>query len=899
MEAEKGGFMFYHKLERIDQNNPQIKIKENIEKLILESKHEEAINLGQNYLDSLNNNFKENSIFLHTLSKAYYENRQFDKALEIIELIPAQSYDSDFISLKSMIYIKLARYKHPIEVSSDGIKNFPLNQNHYIMRGEAYKRLLNEEEAEKDFKIASENFSDSKEPKDPFEILDKAIESRLLMNYEDGIKYCKLLIEKAPNFNGGYVNLAVIYSLQHYSLNNKVDSPSNEGEFYQLAMDSFDKALKLNPKDCLSFHYKGLLLESVGQVLDAISLYKTAIEFSAKFGSPIFALAKLEIEINNKVLFQNSLIHAYNGNFEASLSEISKILDHADNQIFDETSSAKKPIETKKLELLKEIKELIQAASDLKGIIEPYAIISKINNHITSESGVNNLSFNLDDSATNITSPVKIITVSPKDLEDLSIVITPQLQPISFPSSRSSESEAAKSEILDSLIGELNLDPSQQYKISESNEIEDEPLSSRSICRTLIKAKSFITTTLELAANKTARPEEIEVEITNLRAIVSETNQENIILRQKLHDLKYSMDNIKSEMHKILSLEADRLDHQHNIGLIENNIILKQYYSGFLKAAQKFCIGGLAAASGEVTASSVLGDAPLVFLPPFVYEGITLFRAVGDYVLKIHKANKITTALNSLPDPLHFAQDLVPKIAAKIALSEGKADRINSAIEDHSKGITNKIFSYIEEFQDMIWVNQNPTPAMKIGAGDAIKLIASMKAGLIEVGSLDDKELIKQVLSIFITEEYMEEFMQTNSEDYDDNIITISSKGSVKITHKEGEIFIVTDTKCPTKVISKNCETCSDIKCSLSKTNKHNLEVQSTNKHWYDCITEAIFSCCRKDDIVLYAVDPANTNEFAGEFGKDTPVTNTSSNTSSNIDIISSYGGEDLILGQA
>jgi tetratricopeptide (TPR) repeat protein len=173
--STKGGFMFYHNTEGIDQSNLQIKTKNEIEKFILESKYDEAINLGQNYLDSLNGNFKENSVFLHTLSKAYYENRQFEEALKIIDLIPSASYNSDVMSLNSMIYIKFGRYKDAIEVSSDGIKNFPNDKSHYILRGEANKHLLNYEAAHQDFKIALSDFLALEETNDAFKILDQLL----------------------------------------------------------------------------------------------------------------------------------------------------------------------------------------------------------------------------------------------------------------------------------------------------------------------------------------------------------------------------------------------------------------------------------------------------------------------------------------------------------------------------------------------------------------------------------------------------------------------------------------------------------------------------------------------------------------------------------------------------
>lgn len=262
--------------------------------------------------------------------------------------------------------------------------------------------------------------------------------------------------------------------------------------------------------------------------------------------------------------------------------------------------------------------------------------------------------------------------------------------------------------------------------------------------KALVKATMALKASVRKASERTTLKDMKDM-IENLKSIVLETREENTRLNQKVEELEGGLGYALRHDAELSEFESAKKE-------IEESLELREYYSGFVGTIQKMYIGFLSRASGEVAATefSVPGLSMIPFPPIIsqVVEAVKTSIAVG---LEIKEDNEITRALRSSPDHMEFISEIIPRVAAKIALGSKKESIIHHHDKEYS-GIF-KIAEVAEFFKNMVFENPEVTPYAELGAEDAMKILTGMRLGNIRIVKLTNLEEIANEIVAQITSE--------------------------------------------------------------------------------------------------------------------------------------------------
>lgn len=231
-------------------------------------------------------------------------------------------------------------------------------------------------------------------------------------------------------------------------------------------------------------------------------------------------------------------------------------------------------------------------------------------------------------------------------------------------------------------------------------------------------------------------------------------------LRTELEQMKETQLMLAHMTAPILEREAQHKAWVDEASKVDGDIFLAQYRDGFTKTIQKFLVGALAHSSGMVAEKKFeIPGLEYIPLPPVASQIVKALHTCGGMVLRVREDNQITTALSGISNPLHFATYLSTKIACKLALlSPEKTAIIQNGTHEPKHGIF-KIAALYNYLKSTVWLEENITYAAQVGAEDAFKVIAMLRAGNLNISASTehDAENIDRVVAAYRAVTYTRE----------------------------------------------------------------------------------------------------------------------------------------------
>ncbi len=355
----------------------------------------------------------------------------------------------------------------------------------------------------------------------------------------------------------------------------------------------------------------------------------------------------------------------------------------------------------------------------------------------------------------------------------------------------------------------------------------------------LVKAAQVLKASLSMANDNKATLAQNNATLAEMKDVLASMKQELAelaALKEHVAALeKKSQTFVKTEevshaiRHNAESVQLEKMREK-----IESDPALSQYHMSFIRTIETFLIGSAALVSGMFTEASYTTSLSLIPLPPIVSEIVTAAQALVDKGMSIRVENQSIRALNSLQSGVtKFMADTLQKLAAHASISNTEA--LHSLTEVKHAGFF-KIIGVYESLRDKIFEREDPTKANELGASHALKVIAALKTGKIEItGLTDDTRAVEILLSII------------NDHTIEDTILTMRSisKGTVDP--------LMSPVSAVSTVMSSNESTDDFQDISLSEVYVGRKVSPSPNLKWYQKLA------CSCSAVGNVAEQPINT----------------------------------------
>lgn len=244
--------------------------------------------------------------------------------------------------------------------------------------------------------------------------------------------------------------------------------------------------------------------------------------------------------------------------------------------------------------------------------------------------------------------------------------------------------------------------------------------------------------------------------VSVLKQQVQELRSANAEILDRYKELTGQLQSLSDGLKYSLAHDAELSIWSAEAKAVDSDPMLSQYRDGFTKSFQKFMVGCLARTSSLVGDKSYeIPGLSYIPLPPVADQLFKIIETAGGIAAQIREDRQVTTTLSSISNPLHFATNVIPKIASKLALMPEKGAIIRFGAREERCGIF-KIIDVYEGLKNYIWGTDTPTYASQLGAEDAIKIIAIFKSGGLNIyGSQErDADNISRVITAYIKDSF-------------------------------------------------------------------------------------------------------------------------------------------------
>jgi len=274
-----GAYSDYQKILTFDSTNFNAYSK----MAALDLKKYNYVNSISNYKNALANKssftFPEKKFILAILK---YEEKEYKESEIFIREFLNEQKNSIFFNnaqiYHGLLNFHLKNYKKAIEILKPQLTLKPHSLSKYYCPNKDCKEILG--------KTIGESFYHLKDYSNAVLFYEPAIEIRKKYNYKDnyylGVSYFELENYELANFNLNIViksNPKGDFAASAYAYKGVI---SFNGKDYKNAINYFDKALKLNPKDDETFNNRGVARDKLGNFEDAIEDYNISISLDKR-----------------------------------------------------------------------------------------------------------------------------------------------------------------------------------------------------------------------------------------------------------------------------------------------------------------------------------------------------------------------------------------------------------------------------------------------------------------------------------------------------------------------------------------------------------------------------------------------------------------------------------------
>lgn len=251
--------------------------------------------------------------------------------------------------------------------------------------------------------------------------------------------------------------------------------------------------------------------------------------------------------------------------------------------------------------------------------------------------------------------------------------------------------------------------------------------------------------TLHRASNNNSSLEELQAMLESLSRTVMDLKAENDSLKAKVHEIEGDTTFARAHNAELAAYEAQQKE-------VEDNPLLLEYYSGLVNTMQKMYVGFMARMSEEVegAAGFEIPGRDYIPIPPIFSEIVDVIAGVASKAIDIRSENQITKALASSPNSVQFINEVIPRVAAKLAVGV-KKELILGLREEEDKTVFGRISGAIDTLKSRIFEPEHTSIHAEMGAEDAMKILAGMKLGLIKIDRLTGLSNIADGVIVTIT----------------------------------------------------------------------------------------------------------------------------------------------------
>ncbi|MDX1917265.1 MAG: hypothetical protein SFT68_04705 [Rickettsiaceae bacterium] len=246
---------------------------------------------------------------------------------------------------------------------------------------------------------------------------------------------------------------------------------------------------------------------------------------------------------------------------------------------------------------------------------------------------------------------------------------------------------------------------------------------SASINETLAKANGVAKSTILEAQNYD------DSTITYLLRTISNLTQEIKDLKSEIsqnnYELEYKFSAIRHEVTPVIQNNMINLQFNSYMQRVKADHELYDYYTGFTKTFEKYCIGAYARTSGAVSSMPSFGILELVKMVPGSEMGWVPFEVIIGGAMQINKTNTIKSAIMNMPSFNITMHEIIPNLSLEMTLCSQNALNIHNAK-------LNQFESFIKAASGILWKDDMPNPQFLLGANQALWLIKGLEKNKID-----------------------------------------------------------------------------------------------------------------------------------------------------------------------
>ena len=275
-----------------------------INNLIYTSKYPQAVEIIQTSLENpldIDQVIKLESMLSHTLLGIGQYKNAMERAdnllrnyeLDLNEEVCCGKEISEVYLTKAHALMYLGRLNEALEAAENATKYDNNSIKAYSFMGYTLKHLHKDDQAYDALHSGVEIVkSGTTHGQRDIELdLSKSLLARYCAKYDHAIKYANYVIEQFPEYSVGYTYMGIAYLFKAI----KTKKEEGSREIISKSIEAFEKAIELNPDNCLSLYYNGLAHEATNDKERAMELYEAAINNSPEYSNAVLALVNLKI----------------------------------------------------------------------------------------------------------------------------------------------------------------------------------------------------------------------------------------------------------------------------------------------------------------------------------------------------------------------------------------------------------------------------------------------------------------------------------------------------------------------------------------------------------------------------------------------------------------------------